>query len=127
MNGAATAHYVLVIDADDQVCEAVRAKVDEEIIYVHCAHDLEEAEALLKNILHSLVIVDVALMPSEARQREFVRLVRKLSSQTRILFLVPPASRTRRTELSLAIDGLLPKSAQPALMADLVGELLRQP
>jgi DNA-binding NtrC family response regulator len=117
-------HYVLIVDADARAGDALRQALGDERYAVHRARDLDSAEALIASVLHAVVIVGTSLLASEDRERAFVHFVRSHSASTRVLLLRELAMRGSDLRDYLNADAVLPRSAAPHVLAQVVDQLV---
>ena len=79
---------ILIVDDQDSILHAVRRFFTRAGFVVDCAHELEEAEALVTHIAYDLVIADLSLSEQGSTEGlEIVRYVRSCCPSTRVIML----------------------------------------
>ncbi len=118
---------ILVVDDDEPILAAIREYFGPLGYEVDCAHELEEAEALLAHVRYALLIADLRLTGSQSAEGlELVRFARERSPWTRTILLTGHGSQEVETEaLGRGVDAFLQKPQPLSHLADVVGELMR--
>ena len=81
------AERLLVLEDNDQLATVYKEYLTERGYQVDCAVELEEAESLLSHFSYSLVITDLRLSKLGFGGLDFIRRIREVSSQIRIIVL----------------------------------------
>ena len=90
---------ILIVDDQDSILHAVRRFFTRAGFAVDCAHELEEAEALVTHIEYDLVIADLSLSEQGSTEGlEIVRYVRSCRPHTRVIMLTAYGSPALENE-----------------------------
>jgi DNA-binding response OmpR family regulator len=110
---------ILIVDDQDSILHAVDRFFTRAGFDVDCAHELEEAEALVTHIAYDLVIADLSLSEQGSTEGlEIVRYVRQCCPRTRVIMLTAYGSPSIENEaLRRGCDRFVVK---PKSLADLV-------
>ena len=122
------AERLLILDDDDQLARACKEFLSESGYDVDCALETEEAETLLTHFPYSLVITDLRLSKLGFGGLEFIRRIRELSSDTRIIVLSGykwPEIESEAT--SQKIDAFLRKPVRLQDLAETIAMVLGTP
>jgi len=109
---------ILIIDDDEQLADAYKIYLSKHGYCVHCAHELEEAEALLAHYEYSLVITDLRLSKLGFGGLEIVKQIREKRLPTHIVVFTGYAWPELKAEaLAQNVDAFVRK---PAKLSDLM-------
>jgi len=113
------AKRILIVDDQDSILHAVNRFFTRAGFVVDCAHELEEAEALVTHIAYDLVIADLSLSEQGSTEGlEIVRYVRRCCPHTRVIILTAYGSPSIESEaLRRGCDRFVLK---PKSLSDLV-------
>ena len=119
------AKRILLVDDEEPILFAVSEYFKGRGYLVHCARELEEAQALLLHIHYECLIADVRLTSSHgAEGLELVSFVRRICARTRIVLLTAFASaELERSAIARGSDGFVQKPIALSQLARLVQEL----
>jgi DNA-binding response OmpR family regulator len=93
------AKRILMVDDQDSILHAVDRFFTRAGFVVDCAHELEEAEALVTHIAYDLVIADLSLSEKGSTEGlEIVRYVRRCCPRTRVIILTAYGSPAMENE-----------------------------
>ena len=117
-------HRILIIDDDDQLANAYQEYLTAEGHQVDCAHELEEAQSLLKHFPYAVVITDLRLSKLGFGGLDVIRYIRELALNTRIIVFTGYGWPDLQAEASAqGIDAFLKKPAQLATISQTVCDL----
>lgn len=93
------AKRLLIVDDQDSILHAVDRFFTRAGFTVDCAHELEEAEALVTHVAYDLVIADLSLTEKGSTEGlEIVRYVRRCCPHTRVIMLTAYGSQSLEHE-----------------------------
>jgi DNA-binding response OmpR family regulator len=119
---------ILVLEDDDQLLMSYREFLTDEGYQVDCAQEVEEAQALLAHFTYALVITDLRLSKVGFGGLDFLKYVRQLSSQIRIIVLTGYSWPEIEAEaLTHQIDAFVRKPTQLAELLDTIEMLMGVP
>lgn len=120
----AAARHVLVVDDDKRICELVARYLGENGFVVLCAHDTDEARALMDVFAFDALVVDV-MMPGQTGV-EFTRELRA-HSDIPVLFLTALGQVEDRIDgFEAGGDDYLPKPFEPKELVFRLHAILRR-
>ncbi len=109
---------VLVVDDESAMLSAIREYFECRGVMVDCAHELEEAQALLTKRRYSAVITDLRMTAHGDEGFHLVDEIRERSPNTRILLLTGYNSPEIRAEaIRRGVDAVLSKPTSLASLA----------
>ncbi len=118
------AQRILIIDDDDQLATAYKEYLSGLGHDVDCAHEIEEAQALLAHFTYSVVITDLRLSKLGFGGLDLIKYIRESSLNTRIIVFTGYGWPELQQEASAqGIDAFFRKPTQLAALAETVGEL----
>ena len=119
------AKRILMVDDQDSILHAVDRFFTRAGFEVDCAHELEEAEALVTHIAYDLVIADLSLSEKGSTEGlEIVRYVRRCCPRTRVIILTAYGSPAMESEaLRRGCDRFLLKNKSLSELVKIAAEL----
>ena len=119
------AKRILMVDDQDSILHAVDRFFTRAGFEVDCAHELEEAEALVTHIAYDLVIADLSLSEKGSTEGlEIVRYVRRCCPHTRVIILTAYGSPAMESEaLRRGCDRFLLKNKSLSELVKIAAEL----
>lgn len=117
---------VLIADDEVPILYAMEAYFEAVGWDVDCAHELEEAEALLVNGKYDVAVVDLRLTPTHGFDGlDLVSVIRERSPETRVIILTAYGSPEIEEEVRLrGVSAYLQKPTPLPVLADLMNGLL---
>ena len=114
-----------MVDDQDSILHAVDRFFTRAGFVVDCAHELEEAEALVTHIAYDLVIADLSLSEKGSTEGlEIVRYVRRCCPRTRVIILTAYGSPALEHEaLRRGCDRFLLKTKSLSDLVKIAAEL----
>ena len=123
--GAAVITRILIVDDEEPILFALRDYFTNLSCVVHCAQEMEEAEALLTANEYDVVIADLRLTGIHGTEGlELVTFVRGRSSARIILLTAYGSAEIERLAYERGADAFLHKPTPFSYIASLVGDLL---
>ena len=119
------AKRILIVDDQDPILHAVDRFFTRAGFSVDCAHELEEAEALVTHIAYDLVIADLSLSEKGSTEGlEIVRYVRRCCPRTRVIILTAYGSPAMENEaLRRGCDRFVLKTKSLSELVKIAAEL----
>ena len=120
---------LLVVDDEESICFSMREYFSQHGFHVDTAHEMEEAEGLIKATDYKVIIQDLRLgLTRHPDGLELIRLVHKSNPETRIVVLTSYGSKEVEEEARRAgADAFLRKPKPLSQVAQVIQGLMESP